>query len=387
MKLYKKIKSSTCETSFLLGLPVSYKKKADDRIIISRFFGLSKKISKGFYIYTYICGIRINKSPNISKILENDTQNNQRMFQDGQNCLNSVLKNINNFGKDAKKEIEAIKKQIQSIQLRPSNVNIDVDNLLLKINRLIMSDISTAKIHTETFGPFRGCFRGKKVALIGTGPTLNNFSPDDLDSDTIYVGCNAAFKYTDCDYLFAQDYPNTKPFFDDFLAYRPNRCIKFLAQLPEMITEYTNNCAETIYNNKNIKKFKIDFVDKYYRRNCSFLPIDITTQPLGDWETVAASAMQFVLFGQPDVVYLVGCDCTQNHFDEQYDVAKNLDMSFLAEKFWPTLKKFQQIYYPDTKIISINPIGLKGLFHDVYTKKHLKEHPEINHEKLELLGE
>jgi hypothetical protein len=36
---------------------------------------------------------------------------------------------------------------------------------------------------------------------------------------------------------------------------------------------------------------------------------------------------------------------------------------------WNEFKKFASIYYPKTEIISINPIGLKGLFKDIYTDK------------------
>ena len=30
------------------------------------------------------------------------------------------------------------------------------------------------------------------------------------------------------------------------------------------------------------------------------------------------------------------------------------------------LKEFAEIYYPDVEIISVNPVGLKGLFADIY---------------------
>ena len=34
------------------------------------------------------------------------------------------------------------------------------------------------------------------------------------------------------------------------------------------------------------------------------------------------------------------------------------------------LKTFADQYYPDTEIISINPVGLKGLFKDIYTEEY-----------------
>ena len=341
MKIYNKINTPGYEQKLIFGIPFYWNKKTETGQKKYRLFGLYKKEYDSLYKKIYIFGIQINKKLNIENLL---------------GYLTNTLK-------------------------------FDTDNFLLKMNRLIMSDISTALIHKQTFERFRGCFRGKKVALICTGPTLNNFSQKNLDKNVIYIGVNAAFKRLDVSYLFCQDYDATKPYLNDLLTYNQDTCIKFLAQLPDIRNEYTNNAAETVFNNKNILKYKLDLVDKYYRRNCSFLPVDITTQPLGDWETVAASARQFILFGQPDVVYLVGCDCTQNHFEEEFDVIKNVNMSNLAANFWPNLKNFKDIYYPETKIISVNPVGLKGMFHDVYTEDYLKEHPEINRKEVEILKE
>ena len=34
---------------------------------------------------------------------------------------------------------------------------------------------------------------------------------------------------------------------------------------------------------------------------------------------------------------------------------------------WNNFKQLNHTYYPDTEIIYINPIGLKGMFKDIYT--------------------
>ncbi len=39
----------------------------------------------------------------------------------------------------------------------------------------------------------------------------------------------------------------------------------------------------------------------------------------------------------------------------------------LKEKY-QEMKRFAQIHYPETEIISINPVGLKGMFKDIYTR-------------------
>ena len=42
-------------------------------------------------------------------------------------------------------------------------------------------------------------------------------------------------------------------------------------------------------------------------------------------------------------------------------------------------------FYPDTEIISINPIGLKGIFKDVYTEDFLNDNPGIDKNSVEIV--
>ena len=39
------------------------------------------------------------------------------------------------------------------------------------------------------------------------------------------------------------------------------------------------------------------------------------------------------------------------------------------------------------EIISVNPVGLKGMFHDMYTESYLDAHPEIDRERCEVLDQ
>jgi len=49
------------------------------------------------------------------------------------------------------------------------------------------------------------------------------------------------------------------------------------------------------------------------------------------------------------------------------------------------LKTYVARYYPDTEIISVNPVGLRGMFQDVYTKSFLNAFPEINRSECRIL--
>ncbi len=103
---------------------------------------------------------------------------------------------------------------------------------------------------------------------------------------------------------------------------------------------------------------------------------DIASNPLCCYGSVALPSVQFALWTNPKKIYIVGCDCTLGgYFDNQ---PQELDFNTqLIIEGWEKIKEFRDIYYPETEIISVNPVGLKGLFKDVYTENYLNEHPEI----------
>ena len=48
---------------------------------------------------------------------------------------------------------------------------------------------------------------------------------------------------------------------------------------------------------------------------------------------------------------------------------KDMEMAVAGDNvisLWHQLKRFAQVFYPNTEIISINPVGLKGIFKDEY---------------------
>ena len=88
---------------------------------------------------------------------------------------------------------------------------------------------------------------------------------------------------------------------------------------------------------------------------------DIDKTMLADCGSIALSAAQFALFTNPGKLYLVGCDCSAGYFDG----SKGNNCDYLI-KPWIEFKKFADVYYPETEIISVNPVGLKGVFTDLY---------------------
>ena len=96
-------------------------------------------------------------------------------------------------------------------------------------------------------------------------------------------------------------------------------------------------------------------------------------------------ALHFALYTNPKAIYLVGCDCNlTGYFDgtAQKTASNNIDFWMIGYK---KMKEFAAHFYPETEIISINPVGLKGLFRDVYTENYLDDHPEIDRSRCEVL--
>lgn len=228
--------------------------------------------------------------------------------------------------------------------------------------------IATAELHKSTFAGYRNKFAGKNIVLVGAGPSLKKFKPI---KDAIYVGLNRAFLYDGVkfDFLFSIDKAGIDQIYDQFIEYQ---AVKFLGdqnlgpmyQIPESV----------INKIKDVKRYKTD------AGFSSQFATDIEYMPLGNFNTISLQAMQFILYTNPAKIYLVGIDCsnaghftdnTKNHIKD-FDIEKrgeNLTQwANISVEFWKELQKFAQTYYPETEIISVNPVGLRGIFTDLDQK-------------------
>ena len=225
--------------------------------------------------------------------------------------------------------------------------------------------IATAELHKQTFAGFRNKFTGKTIVLVGAGPSVNKFKPI---KNAIYVGLNRAFLLDNVkfDYLFSIDKAGIFNIYDEFVKYP---CVKFVGdqnlgphyQIPESLTNKI----------KDVRRYKTD------AGFSSHFSHDIEYEPLGNFNTVSLQAMQFILYTNPKRVYLVGIDCSgSGHFTDNTKKQFNgFDLSTRGESlakltsqsvvFWTQLKEFADTYYPETEIISVNPVGLRGLFKDL----------------------
>ena len=81
---------------------------------------------------------------------------------------------------------------------------------------------------------------------------------------------------------------------------------------------------------------------------------------------IAIVAAQFALFTNPKRIYLVGCDCSSGY----YNTKKGPKSTYIVN-YWKQFKRFADEFYPETEILSVNTVGLKGMFTDFEQKKGL----------------
>ena len=249
-------------------------------------------------------------------------------------------------------------------------------SMLRDVDRIIQNNVSTMFLHQKTFLPFRDCHKDKEIVIVASGPTAKYYT--NPIEKAIHIGVNRSFQLetVDFNYIFIQDYSGpTKTYIEDLIAYRPETCQKFFG----LTTEYENNWERVIPESLAVRakalRYRTDWV-KLPKFQPKFA-YDISTQPLGCFGSIVFPALQFALWTNPKTIYLVGCDCTTAGYfntDIKSPEFQPDKIKYAYEKF----KNFAKVYYPDVKIISINPVGLRGLFdEDIYTSAYLKTYNNI----------
>lgn len=213
---------------------------------------------------------------------------------------------------------------------------------------------SVYHLHQEVFPKYKNLYLGKDVVLIATGPSLKDYSPL---KGAVHVGVNRAYSYDKVafDYLFLQDYSGSQDYIEQLCKYRG--AIKFLGITPEYF--YAGNVIPDIYGSyPEVERYYV--ADPTEKMNFTY---DIAYQPLADNYSIVFPAMQFILWTHPKRIYLVGCDTNTNGYynarDNKLEVKK-------VKQGWLKMRDFIRIFYPDIEVISINPVGLSGVFKDLY---------------------
>ena len=268
--------------------------------------------------------------------------------------------------KTEKKElINLLNKNMQKIDYLISHVLVQ-DSFNKKMIEQIANlkcILEAQKIHFSTFLPYKNAFEGKDVVLVCTGPTAKKYKPL---PNAIHVGVNGAIYLENIklDYLFLQDYTihqkGNETLNQDANLYVGNNCKKFYGIIPDNHLSTIKSCIEKIpfsmCNSENISQYILEDIV------CNNIAQDLSREPLGNFLGTPFSALQFILYCNPKTIYIVGWDCNSGYAYGKKNALKPADyqVDILKRHFIPFINN----NYPHIKIISINPVGLRGYFED-----------------------
>ena len=219
------------------------------------------------------------------------------------------------------------------------------------------------KTHNTVFPQFKNKYINKDAVIVATGPSLHYYKRID---NAIHIGVNSSFKIIKLDYWFAIDYSVNRDYIEEI---KNTDFIKFFGQCSSSRSNHlyrfgdeTYHFPDTIINScRNSFKFYFDHPSLEINR-------DIETEAFPDLGSCVFSALTFAIYSGCKKIYLVGCDCSSNGYWNSKQPHKRFNSNIL-KKGWRIYKEYLSIFYPEVEIISINPIGLKGFFHDIYTEE------------------
>ena len=277
-------------------------------------------------------------------------------------CYTCIREKVNDFTPDI---LCSLQKGLTNIYQNFIFLDKKIERMYENLTYLIEEQNEISDVNKNAFSKYRNCYRGKDIVIVATGPTLNNYKPM---QGAIHIGVNTAYKNTDIplDFLFVQD-GRPEYLCEKFDGIEKVECTVFMGRtLKRSPYEYTQ-FPEEYRLSENVIDYIIDHVwpdERIYR--------DICHHPVSGGLTVTFSALHFALYTYPERIFLVGCDTNSNaHFDGMVDNVAPIDERYSIDiiKRYKLTKEFAQIYYPETEIISINPVGLKGIFRDIYSRQ------------------
>ena len=278
------------------------------------------------------------------------------------------------YTKDRKKlyicGIQVYTKKIDNFAMQ--NKNFDYNCLRKEVRSEIIYTNMILQQHKKVFTPYKNIFKNRDIVIVAGGPSASKYT-NQIDG-AIHIALNKAFRNNNIkfDFIFMQDYYAVQDYILETADYD---CVKFFGTF---VPPYHKNLI--------IPEHIIEKCNAYqYYSNAPFDTIykDIDCAPLMDFSSVSFPAIHFALYTGAKRIFLVGCDCSSDGYSDGTKQSA-LSLSCIKEchknmfKGYKLVKEFAMRNYPETEIISINPVNLKGYFKDIYTdgnnQLHLDEY-------------
>lgn len=234
-----------------------------------------------------------------------------------------------------------------------------------KVFRMSCYANAVAALHGKVFPKYKASLTGKDVMIVATGPTVA-YAPIFPQIKHLAVNRAITLKKFKFDYFFAVDYRAIRDFSQEIIEFDGH---KFLGKYI-FIDIHWSCIPDSLALAANAERY---YVESPFGRHAH---CDIEFQPLAVFGTVVHSALSFLLYTHPRRIYLVGCDTSNTGYFDDKVAQMPMDLAKLKAGY-EKMKLLRDWRYPDVEIVSINPIGLKGLFRDIYTRSYLNANPDI----------
>lgn len=223
-----------------------------------------------------------------------------------------------------------------------------------------------AAVNSAAFDRYRDAHQGRDVVVVAAGPTLAHYEPIE---GAIHIGVNSVIADTriPLDFGFAQDFHKdgrtlqTASLFD---TDRPD-CRYFFGVLAHRQRYQLMEASHSLTARVGATRYFVDASPS------STIEYDIRFNPLADFFTVAFPALHFALFTNPRRIYLAGCDTTYFGYANgaTQDWTSDAIRVHLTRRIdgYRRMRDFARRVYPETEIVSLNPVTLAGLFSDEFT--------------------
>ena len=229
---------------------------------------------------------------------------------------------------------------------------------------------------------YKNIHKGKSGALFATGPSLNQFTPSLLDEplgDVVKVGVNS-FIYkddVDLDYYFcAQDVAKEKDWKGKKHPHKSDDAPEILLKTP-LFDKILERCGKVkvfcaystdgkrhheFFNDEEIERMNAETYELDSRVGLKRFRKDISSGPLFN-HSIVFPALQFLLYVGVTKIYLVGCDASggKSYLMPETSAWK-LALNGYKIPQWHDFKGFWKKEYPEVELVSVNPVGLKGMF-------------------------
>jgi len=213
-------------------------------------------------------------------------------------------------------------------------------------------------LYTKSLLKYKNIHHNKSAIIFATGPSIEQYTKFTESEQCIKIGLNRIYNYPDI--LKELDYYYYGSHY--YIDKEHKNKIDQICNTYDFITfasAYENGKSHEIINRGNITPQRaIELGSIPFENNLSEFTNDIENySTLG--HSIVFPPLQHILYMGVNKIYLVGCDGGFWHGNSESE-----ELLY----WWRKFKEFKDTFFPDVKIISINPVSLKGWFTDEIIK-------------------